>query len=166
MRLALVGFLVLVSCSDGGYTVRLIDDNRVITTPGGSCGLWDERTSNPPTLISVKATCGEGLFCEGIAYVNYEPADSIGRQFRTCLPADALACDAPSFSCPPLFSCSVGEGPSGCIHTCTTHSDCPDSYQVCHTGTCMVVPCEMPADGAANSCWTGEHCQNRICRPD
>ena len=166
MRLALVGFVALVSCSGDGYTVRLVDDYRVVTTPGGSCGMWDERKSNPPTLISVKATCGEGLSCVGIAYYNYQPTDVAGRDFRTCLPDDALTCGMPSFSCPAPFACSVGGGQSGCIHTCTTHSDCPDTYQVCETGNCMVVPCEMPADGAANSCWTGEHCQDRICRPD
>ena len=167
MRLALVAVLALVSCSNGPPP-GAIPDERVVTTPGGSCGEWYEHQGNPPVQRLVDAVCGEGLSCVGIAYYDYEPTDLAGRWFRTCLPADALTCSIPSPPCPEPFVCALGAGlPSSgaCIHTCTTHPDCPDTYQVCHAERCMVVPCEMPPDGG-NSCWAGEHCQDRICRPD
>jgi hypothetical protein len=164
MRLALVVLLALVSCSD--ESARVAYDNRTVTTPGGSCGMWQETKGNPPTLVYVHATCGEGLSCDGIAFVRIEPADLPRRNFGTCLPADALTCGIPSPPCPPPFTCLVGEGIHGaCVRNCTTHSDCPDSYQICDGGICAVMPCEMPADGG-NSCGTGIHCQDRICRPD
>jgi len=167
MRLALAAFLAVLSCSNGSSPYG-VEDHRVVTTPGGSCGQWDETRGNPPISVPVYAVCGDGLSCAGIAYFDYQPADLAGRDFHTCLPADALTCSIPSPPCPEPFACAVGTGlppPGTCIYKCTTHSDCPDSYQVCHTGACMVVPCEIPVDGA-NTCWAGEHCQDRICRPD
>lgn len=166
MRLALLGFLAFVSCS--GDTARVADEHRVVTVPGGSCGEWDERRGNPTTLVTVKATCGEGLSCVGVAYFDYEPEDVFGRNFRTCLPEDALTCSIPVPPCPAPFTCAVGMGlpwPGACIHTCTTHADCPDSYQICRWENCTVYPCELSTDGS-DPCETGTHCQDRICRPD
>jgi hypothetical protein len=41
MRVALVGLLALVSCSNAP-NLTVLEDYRVVTTPGGSCGLWEE----------------------------------------------------------------------------------------------------------------------------
>jgi hypothetical protein len=164
MRVALVGFLSLVSCSEAP-NLTVLEDYRVVTTPGGSCGLWEETKSNPRTIIEVQATCGEGLSCVGLAYVHYQPADTNGRNFSTCLPANALIC-GPSMPCPAPFGCDVGNGHSGaCVHNCTTHADCPDTYQLC-LSTCTVLPCDSTDAGGDTGCNAGTHCQDRICRPD
>jgi hypothetical protein len=136
MRLALVGLVALVSCSDG-FKLKPIDDSRVITVPGGSCGHWQETTSNPATITFVTATCGNGMLCQGIAYAMFDPGDVGGREFHTCVPANALTCDISANPCPDPFACSIGYNmPStgACIHECTTDADCPDKYQLCDSG--------------------------------
>jgi len=166
MRVALVGLLALVSCNQAP-NLTAVEENRVVTTPGGSCGLWEETRSNPRTVIEVHATCGDGLSCVGLAYVQYQPADLNGRNFSTCLPANALACAIPSTPCPAPFGCDVGNGHSGvCVLSCTTHADCPDTYQVCPSMTCTVLPCDPTDAGGDTGCNPGTHCQDRICRPD
>jgi len=167
MRPAVLGFLVLVSCNKGAEVAEH-EEHRTVTTPGGSCGLWHESTSNPPSTTIVTATCGEGLSCTGIAYVIAQPADTTGRYFQTCLPANALTCDLSGNPCPDPFVCTIGYGmPSAgaCIRTCKTSSDCPDTYQMCEAGDCTVMACEINGDGGSN-CWVGMHCQDGICRPD
>jgi hypothetical protein len=166
MRLALAGLLVLVSCFPKDDATAL-HESRIVTTPGGSCGRWAETKGSPPRKTIVDATCAEGLSCVGLAYYAYEPADVHDRDFNTCLPADALRCDEPPNTCPEGFGCVVGFGmPLGgaCIHHCTTHSDCPDTYQLCDSGSCTVLPCG-DLDGGGG-CWEGTHCQDFICRPD
>jgi hypothetical protein len=168
-RVPLAGLLALVSCSDG-FSLNQIDEHRVVTTPGGSCGNWDETKSDPSTIITVTATCGDGMSCVGVAYFIADPADQIGRHFKTCLPADALTCKISTNPCPAPFECVEGYGlpaTGACIHTCTKHSDCPDTYQLCDSGNCTILYCDLPTDASAGrGCWAGTHCQDRICRPD
>jgi hypothetical protein len=166
----LAGIWALVACGGDNISLHTVQDNRVVTTPGGSCGVWTETKSDPPTSITVTATCGDGMSCAGVAYFISEPADHNGRAFRTCLPPNALTCDLSDNPCPDLFECVEGFGLPGtgaCIHTCTKHTDCPDSYQLCDSGSCTVLFCETPTDASpGRACWEGTHCQDRICRPD
>ena len=151
-RTALAGLLVLVSCGGDNVSLQVRKEDRVVTTPGGSCGKWFETKSNPPTLTEVTATCGDGMSCTGVAYFFGAPPDQNGRYFKTCLPENALTCDEKTNPCPEPFGCAVGFGlPStgACIHRCTTHSDCPDTYQLCDSGACVVLPCDPPTDASA-----------------
>jgi hypothetical protein len=163
MCLALADLLALVSCN---RDLSPLHESRTIMTPGGVCGHWKETKGATTTLVD--ATCGEGLFCTGIAYYAVlPPGDLGGRDFETCLPANAHDCDKQSNACPEQFGCVVGFGlPStgACIHTCSAHADCPDSYQLCDSGACTVLPCGD--SDAGGGCWEGTHCQDRICRPD
>ena len=166
MRLVLVAFLALVSCSKGSDLITT-EEHRVVTTPGGTCGTWQETKKDPPTFTWEDATCGDGLSCEGVAYFQGAPGDSYGRDFHTCLPANALTCDFSSNQCPPPYACATGYGIAGsaCIHRCNLDSDCPDTYQVCVLERCTVIPCDI-GDSGVDPCRSGTHCQDRICRPD
>jgi hypothetical protein len=153
MRPLLACLLAVVSCfpnNDSGTR----EENRVVTTPGGSCGYWRE-TQGSWTIV-VNATCGGGMSCAGTAYYASQPGDLGGRNFQTCLPPEAFNCGDQPQVCPETFACVVRWGlpPGGaCIHTCTKHTDCPDSYQVCFSERCTVQPCG-DNDGGGD-CWDG-----------
>jgi hypothetical protein len=78
MRFALVGFCVLFSCHDG-ESLQKLDENLTITTPGGTCGNWQETNGDPPTTTHVIAYCASGMNCMGSAYVFANPIDTMGR---------------------------------------------------------------------------------------
>ena len=169
MRFALVGLCLLVSCGDDDAR-QTLHEHRTVTTPGGTCGRWQETTSDPATITYVSADCDAGLFCAGTAYALARPEQTTGRDFYTCLPITALGCaNSQSSQCIAPFSCQAGLTlpPEGvCIHTCTNNVDCPDTYQICDSDWCVVLPCGVPVGAGYTQCPAGTHCQDSICRPD
>jgi hypothetical protein len=159
-RILLLG-LGISAC--GSPPAKVVYQARVVTQPGGTCGIWQETPVSAAQAVVIQANCASDMTC--VIEVQISPPGKQDGSLGRCLPNDTPTCDAGFTECSHGLVCAAGVGISStgqCFVGCNEPADCPSPYQTCDYATCLFRRCTQ-LDGGGNPCFSGESCVDGVC---